>query len=827
VGERKHTVLWLGLDRLFVWLLRNILGLWVRVKVLPEDVNGMLGENQVPICFVLERYSLADLLVLDRVCLQMGLSRPLDALKIRGVDERRRVFYVRRNTGLFRGRAASHPADRLKRLVTAVTEDAALDVRVLPVSVFWGRSPDREQGVFRTLFSEGWAATGPVRKFFVVLLHGRNTMLQFARPIQLRQVVAEDIGEARSVRKVARVLRVHFRLQRVATIGPDLSHRRILVNKLLKSRKVRRAIDREMQSARLTRQKATSRARKYANEVAANYSYPVIRVAENILTWLWQKLYDGIEVNHFEGVREMAPGNEIIYVPCHRSHVDYLLLSYVLYHRGLVVPHIAAGINLNLPVLGSFLRGGGAFFLRRSFRGNQLYSAVFQQYLAMNLAKGVSIEYFIEGGRSRTGRLLPSRPGMLGMTLASFMNHRRRPLIFVPVYFGYERVLESGTYIAELSGRPKKKESILDLFRFLPTLRKKFGHVFVNFGEPLDLAQFLDARLPDWRDRDPGEDARPRWLVPVVEALGEEIQRRVNCAAAVGPVNLMTLVLLATPKQAMLEGQLVSQLELYAALLKDLQYSQRVTVSGMSGQEIVAYCEKLGIVQRRANKLGDIITMTEEQAVIGTYFRNNVLHLMSLPSLLACCFVNSERLSPELLLRVTKVVYPYMRAELFMRWSDEELAAQVNHALEVMGRHGLVQRGRYKDRYKRAGGAGGAPTELGLLASLTEQTVERFYVVIALLLRHGSGQVAEKALEEESQLMAERLSALFVLDSPEFFDRSLFRNFIRLMKEQGVISTGSDGKLVFDEAALGRVDEDAELLLSDDIRHAVRQVTQS
>jgi len=507
--------------------------------------------------------------------------------------------------------------------------------------------------------------------------------------------------------------------------------------------------------------------------------------------------------------------------------VDYLLLSYVLYHRGLVVPHIAAGINLNLPVLGSFLRGGGAFFLRRSFRGNQLYSAVFQQYLAMNLAKGVSIEYFIEGGRSRTGRLLAPRPGMLGMTLTSFMNHRRRPLIFVPVYFGYERVLESNTYIAELSGRPKKKESILDLFRFLPTLRRKFGHVFVNFGEPLDLAQYLDAQLPDWRERDPGEDARPRWLVPVVESLGGEIQRRVNCAAAVGPVNLMTLVLLATPKQAMLEGQLVSQLELYAALLKDLQYSSRVTVTSMSGQEIVAYCEKLGIVQRRANKLGDIITMTEEQAVIGTYFRNNVLHLLTLPSLIACCFVNSERLSPELLLRVSKVVYPYLRAELFMRWSDEEIAAQVNHALDVMGRHGLVQRGRYKDRYKRAGGAGGPPTELGLLASLSEQTVERFYVVIALLLRHGSGNVTEKSLEEESQLMAERLSALFVLDSPEFFDRSLFRNFIRLMKDRAVISTGSDGKLVFDESALARVDEDAELLLSDDIRHAVRQVTQA
>ena len=122
--------------------------------------------------------------------------------------------------------------------------------------------------------------------------------------------------------------------------------------------------------------------------------------------------------------------------------MDYLLLSYVIYHKGYAVPHIAAGINLNMPVIGSLLRRGGAFFLRRSFGGNALYSAVFSRYLGTIMARGHSIEYFIEGGRSRTGRLLQPKTGMLAMTVRAYLRNPGRPVVFVPIYFGYERLVE-------------------------------------------------------------------------------------------------------------------------------------------------------------------------------------------------------------------------------------------------------------------------------------------------------------------------------------------------------------------------------------------------
>lgn len=154
---------------------------------------------------------------------------------------------------------------------------------------------------------------------------------------------------------------------------------------------------------------AENRAKSYLTEIVSDFSYSTLRFAELALTKLWTQLYDGIEVHHFDTVRELAKDYEIVYTPCHRSHIDYLLLSYVIFNRGLMVPHIAAGINLNLPVVGQILRGGGAYFIRRTFSGNALYTSVFKEYLHSLLSRNTPLEYFIEGGRSRTGLLLPPK----------------------------------------------------------------------------------------------------------------------------------------------------------------------------------------------------------------------------------------------------------------------------------------------------------------------------------------------------------------------------------------------------------------------------------
>ena len=288
---------------------------------------------------------------------------------------------------------------------------------------------------------------------------------------------------------------------------------------------------------------------------------------EGVLKWLWTRIYDGVFVAHPETIAGVAAGNELIYVPCHRSTMDDLLMPYAIYTNGFAVPHIAAGLNLNLPVVGPLLRKGGTFFMRRSFRGSALYTAVFMKYLGAMMARGHPIQYFIEGGRSRTGRLLDPKTGMLSMTLRSYIRQPLRPVVFIPMYLGYERIMEVDSYVNELSGKPKEKESLLGFLRSLRRLRENYGHVHVNVGEPIPLLPILDAHQPDWRSK-LGQEGRGATVSAAVDVLAQQIMRNINSAAAVTPVNLVALVMLATPRQVILESDLQRQVGLYLRLLK-------------------------------------------------------------------------------------------------------------------------------------------------------------------------------------------------------------------------------------------------------------------
>jgi glycerol-3-phosphate O-acyltransferase len=558
-----------------------------------------------------------------------------------------------------------------------------------------------------------------------------------------------------------------------------------------------------MRERREPRYQVLQRARGYAWEIAANYSHAFVRFMEHALGWLWNRLYDGVVFGHAETLAAVAEGNEIIYVPCHRSHMDYMLLGYVIYVHGYAVPHTAAGVNLNLPVVGRLLRKGGAFFLRRSFAGNRLYTLVFMQYLAAIMSRGHPIEYFIEGGRSRTGRLLQPKTGMLMMTVRSFLADPARPVVFVPVYFGYERLVEGATYVGELSGRPKEKESIRGLLGSWRVLRQRFGKVHVNLGEPIALEEILDRHARDWRARRFDEETRAPWLAGAVDELAERIMRNINSAAAVTPVNLLALALLAMPRQALPEADLVRQLDLYRSLLLSFPYSNRVTVTTLTGTEMVAYGESLRIIGRDPHRLGDIVRMTVENAVLATYFRNNVLHLFALPSLIACVFVSNARVATADIQRLAWRVYPYIGAELFLRWSETELTAVVEASLTSLAAHGLIEPDT-QGSWRRPPPASAQAMQLSLLAQATLQTIERYYMVVVQLVVAGSGQI-------------------YGLNSPEFFDKAMFANFIALLRARAVIRTGGGGRLEFDEV-LTLVAQDAQFVLSEQLRHSILQI---
>ena len=805
-------------------LLARFVALWTRARLEPADAGARLRDSAAPVCYVLERESAVDLAVLRKLCAHARLPRPRRRLLPGQAGGPRASIGLERLVGFWRTRLDRRVPQQLTALINALRADPALDIALVPCGIYWGRAPQKERSLIRLLLSEDWAIGSRMRRAFSVLVNGRNIWVQLGDPVSLRSLLGGEADTASAARRVARVLRSQLARARAARIGPDLSHRRTIVAEVLRSRAVRQAVAQGVRDRPgSTRRAGLLEARRCIDEIAANYSHRFVSFASHLLPRLWNRLYDGVEFTHVETLRQVADGNEVIYVPCHRSHMDYLLLSYAIYQHGFAVPHVAAGVNLNLPVVGRLLRKGGGFFMRRSFRGNSLYTMVFTQYLAAIMARGHSIEYFIEGGRSRSGRLLLPATGMLSMTVRSFLRQPRRPVVFIPVYFGYERIWEGAAYLGELSGRPKEKETIGGLLRNLYRLREHFGRVHVNLGEPIFLAPLLERYAPDWRDFTGNSARRPRWVGPLVDELARGVMRNINAAASVTPVSLLAIALLATPRQLALRSELQRQLGTLLAVLRAVPYSDRVTVTALDPEAIVDYGLKLQLISCETHRAGEFVRMSPEHAVLATYYRNNVLHLVALPSLVACCFIANTELRTVDIQRFAKRIYPYIAAELSLRWHEDEVAATVDSVLAALVQCGLLEAAG-PDSWRRPAPSSPAAMELSLLAQATVQTIERYYLAIALLVRGGSGAITQKTLEERCQLMAQRMTLLYGFNSPEFFDRALFGSFITLLRSRGVLRLDAHGCLAFD-AVLVAVARDAEIVLSEQIRHSILQVT--
>ena len=746
--------------------------------------------------YVIDHRSLADLLVTDIVCEAHGLASPMACVEVGDQTEPHRFFFLNRASGfIVRRNTMMTYSERLLRLKDAALADPALDISLIPVSVFWGRAPSKEKSLIRMLFSESWAVTSGLRRLLGMFVNRTRILVHYGTPRALGDLVSNVESENLATRRIARVLRVSLRNQRVAALGPDFSHRRTLTEQIVTSRQVTAAIETLAESGtpatRLRR-----RAHKHAVNVASNMTYTTIRVLERLLTWFWNRIYSGVDVRGIDALQRYSETHTVVLTPSHRSHIDYLLLSYTLFNHGLVIPHIAAGDNLNLPVLGAILRRGGAFFMRRSFRDDPLYYAVFSEYLYQVYRRGHTVEFFIEGGRSRTGRLLAARTGLLQMTIEHHQRGIPRPIVFVPVYFGYEKLIEAGSYLDELRGATKQRERLRDLLGSLKLVRRDFGTVSVNFAEPLELSAFLETNPGEPRDQ--------------AQALGDELLTRVNSAADINAINLVAMIMLSMPKLAMDETLLVEQLRCYAELLDGSGY----TPTGMAPEQIVRYAERLDLLDREPYPGGDIMTLTNQNAVLATWYRNNVMHSLVVPALISALISGRRRpLREQTLLRMVDVIYPYLRDEL-----KSATNPNTRHWIERMQAMDLLVRPA-PGLLATPSVEGNAFYRLRTLSLLIVPTLERYYIVIGLLTELTDGVTADQ-LVDRCQSLAERMSRLFGLNAPEFFDVRLFRQFINMLIGRGAVSMAQDGTLV-PTAVVRDVVRRADRVVSADFRQAV------
>lgn len=786
-----------------------------------------LPETEGHYCYALGNKSLTDRLLLSHISRKQGLPWSEEANA--ALQENARYIALHTHHYGLKGLAEHRVSPRLARMMAYLLEHPEEDIRLVPVTIFWGRAPGQEtHWLNRFSDQRGWLRQS-LRRLKDILIHGRHTLVHFAEPVSLRELIAtspESTLLNQHVRKTARLLRVHFRQTRIGVTGPELPDRKQLIRQLIRSPRIQAAIQQATQAADgqapVSSQKARDKAEKYADEIVANVSYSTQKLFDVLLSWLWNRLYDGVQIHGIEQVQETAKHSTVVYVPCHRSHMDYLLLSYALYNHGLTPPHVAAGINLNLPVVGSLLRRGGAFFIRRSFRDNPLYAAVFSEYLFLLLNKGYATEYFVEGGRSRTGRTLQPKPGMLSMTVQGYLRNPHRQIRLIPVYIGYEKVVEGRTYLGELRGKVKKGESILGLLKAAKTLKEHFGKVSLAFGEPIDLKKTLDQTIPDWQQADGGINDKPQWLPDAVSALSQQVATGINNSATLNGANLCALGLLTAPSLTLESSSLSHFIHFCQKLHNQLRHAGDAPVNHQTTEQLIAEAEKLELITRLPHTYGDLLQLNEQQALLMTWYRNNILHLFALPSLVAFCFNQQSQYTRQQLQDLVRTLYPFVSKELYLPWQGKALNDQIDAIVRFfIEQQVLVDDGEHLVRvspYQEQGAL------LALLARPIQPSLERGYLMVALLLHFGSGSFTAEALENECQVLAQRLSILHGLNAPEYFHKPLFRQLTELLLELDYLQVSEDERLTFGQT-LEWFSVQCRTLFDPALRHSIRLLT--
>lgn len=797
-------------------LLRWPLRLLVKFKIVPDAPIQTLGiSDSQPLFYICHTESASDLAILRRVCKQLHLPDPLTPVSLNGKDTSR-ILFLEKPHQLIGGRTKTLALKQGQTLLSAHLANPSLCAQLMPAAILWGRAPGKENSIKWLLgeaHSPNWLA-----KFLIVFISGRHTLVRLSKPVDLQQMAAQFGAAENTARKLLRMSRIHFYRQRLAATGPKLMNRSQLFNALLASPALKKAIADEAGSKRISQSAAQQMARKLLNEIAADYRTSTLRFGDRILSWLWQRLYNGIKINNADMLRDLAQkGHEIVYVPCHRSHMDYLLLSYIIYHQGLVPPHIAAGINLNFWPAGTLFRRGGAFFIRRSFSGDKLYSAVFREYLSLLFIKGYAVKYYMEGGRSRTGRLLAPKTGMLAMTVQSMLRGIDRPVTLVPVYLGYEHVMEVNTYLRELQGSGKQKESVGGVLKAIRNLRN-YGFGYVNFGEPISLNQYLNQQAPNWKsDINPIEAPKPQWLNPVVAKLSEQIMRHINQAAALNSINLVALSLLASAKNTLTKQELIQQVTCYLALQQQAPYHHLVSLPDMRAEDMINHAVTMQKVQITQDSFGQLVSLTPANAVLMSYYRNNILHLFIIPAILAAAVLHQRSVSTTQLLAIAERLYGLLRQELYLYVPS--IHQYCRSILAYLSKQGLlVQSG---ESYTLPPQHSQAFFMLELLAHNAEHTLQRYAMVVNLL--RALGPLSRTTLEHHSHQLAQRLLTLHGINAPEYYDKNLFATLSQALKAAGYTQL-DQAQNVTATPELLKLASTVNLLLKSDVLQSINSI---
>ena len=646
-------------------LLRSFFARYFGPIQFPPAAVARLRElaGQGTLVYLTRSASLINFLYLNHVCLQHGL--PL-ARFVNGVDpvlvqpvpllwERLRKMGDEGSTDLDdeeaeppRQLARALAADRaallfLDRPTTltnplAATETSLLETVVqaqltrerpiflVPHLIVWDVHPEREdKNLADAVFGEAHEP-GLLRSLYVLLRRHKGARVKVSEPLDLKAFLSVHQGEDVHQRAASlqAALRDQVQLELYDVTGPRIRPHAEFKAEILTDPHVARHIESEAQGDAPRAEALRKRAHDLLDEIAAEPRIQWPLWLNATLNLFWKKMYEGFVVDEagFERIRAAVRKAPVLFCPSHKSHVDYLVLSQLCLKYRVPLPHIAAGVNLSFWPMGPIFRHSGAFFLRRSFKGDALYPVIFRTYLRHVMKEGFPIEFFLEGGRSRTGKLLPPRFGILSWLVEAYLEGDSPDVQIMPISIDYEKVVESRSYLHELSGGEKRKEDVAGLLRSSQALRSKYGKIYVQIGEPLSVRDYLAERGST--DRALGEE-RKRQLV---QSLAHRVLYEINSVATVTPSALVAMSLLTHRRRGMTRTELVARARWLTAWVRRRGARLSATLGDFERAlaEAAARFSQDGLVtiQNAGSEL--VYAPVARRRLALDYYRNNLQH---------------------------------------------------------------------------------------------------------------------------------------------------------------------------------------------------------
>ncbi len=656
--------------------------------------------------------------------------------------------------------------------------DGGQSVHIVPLALFWKKGP-RTRSRFLNLFYGASTRPSDLTKVASFLTTYRGLHVKVGDPIDLGAFIEERRVEGRYAiaRKVRRsILTFLYREEKVVE-GPTLRPRHKVQELVVGSPEVEAAVAAEARRRKIGVDRARAEAGKIFREIAANMNSTFLAGLNVIVVGIMRRVFASIEITGIEKIAEYAKRHPLVLAPSHRSYFDFLIISVVFYGHHLVPPHIAARENMAFGPMGFLFRRGGAFFLRRSL-DDPLYKAVFRAYVSYLVKEGFTQEFFIEGGRSRTGKTLSPKLGILTWDVEAFLSSARRDLFFVPIAITYERLVEEGAMVGELEGGRKSDESMMGLVRARKYLQRRFGTVHVNFGEPISLADALGNRRERFAgDPSPEMDAEQRLFV---QQLGNRIVERINWAVVPNATAIAACAMLGARARGLFRAALVQRMQDVVDLLRlqDVRLTPALLQDEGEFVESIASLLRADLLRSTEDPRGEILYFEESARRALDLYRNSIVHYLVAPSFLARRLVAGparDELRGDLAewLDLFYSEYHSPRAEV--------LAAHFDAFIDYFERFGWVERSDGQVRATEKG----AP-HFALLAEQTRGVVEVYYATFAAVSGF-EGDLTAKGLVKAANAQFQRGDLLGELLRSESVNDTTIANAIALLVRRGVL----------------------------------------